>query len=67
MGYGFSLESTLDSDSEYTPLEIIDSIFPDRPVVLMEQTSHSMWVNSKALKIARISPTIVRTHKAALI
>ena len=55
MGYGFSLESTLDSDSEYTPLEIIDSIFPDRPVVLMDQTSHSMWVNSKALKIARIS------------
>ncbi|MEZ9399164.1 amidohydrolase [Vibrio splendidus] len=55
MGYGFSLESTLDSDSKYTPLEIIDSVFPDRPVVLMEQTSHSMWVNSKALKIARIS------------
>ncbi|CAK3414478.1 Amidohydrolase [Vibrio crassostreae] len=55
MGYGFSLESTLDSDSEYTPLEIIDSIFPDRPVAIMEQTSHSMWVNSKALKIARIS------------
>ncbi|NOI54249.1 amidohydrolase [Vibrio crassostreae] len=55
MGYGFSLESTLDSDSEYTPLEIIDSIFPDRPVVIMEQTSHSMWVNSKALKIALIS------------
>ncbi|CAH6876461.1 Urease [Vibrio chagasii] len=56
MGYGFSLESTLNSDSEYTPLEIIDSVFPDRPVVIMEQTSHSMWVNSKALKIARISP-----------
>ncbi len=42
MGYGFSLKSTLDSDSEYTPLEIIDSVFPDRPVVIMEQTSHSM-------------------------
>lgn len=55
MGYGFSLESTLNSDSEYTPLEIIDSIFPNRPVVIMEQTSHSMWVNSKALNIARIS------------
>ncbi|MBJ2148212.1 amidohydrolase [Vibrio sp. IB15] len=56
MGYGFSLESTINSDSEHTPLEIIDSVFPDRPVVIMEQTSHSMWVNSKALKIARISP-----------
>ena len=56
MGYGFSLESTINSDSDHTPLEIIDSVFPDRPVVIMEQTSHSMWVNSKALKIARISP-----------
>ena len=56
IGYGFSLESTINSDSEYTSLEIIDSVFPDRPVVIMEQTLHSMWVNSKELKITRISP-----------
>lgn len=55
MGYGFSLDAIMNHPSDYTPLEIIDSIFPDRPVVIMEQTSHSMWVNSKALKIARIS------------
>ena len=41
IGYGFSLESTLDSDSEYTPLEIIDSIFPDHPVVIMEMAWNS--------------------------
>ncbi len=50
MGYGFSLESTLDSDSEYTPLEIIDSIFPDRPWYLWNEPLHSMWVNSESLK-----------------
>ncbi len=49
MGYGFSIESILSSDSERTPLEVLDEVFPMRPVVIMEQTSHSMWVNSAAL------------------
>jgi predicted amidohydrolase YtcJ len=26
--------------------EILDAIVPDRPVTLLEQTSHSMWLNS---------------------
>ncbi|ELR64881.1 Exoenzymes regulatory protein AepA in lipid-linked oligosaccharide synthesis cluster [Photobacterium marinum] len=55
MGYGFTIDSVLDEDSERTPLEVLDEIFPDQPVVLMEQTSHSMWVNSKALKLAGIN------------
>ncbi|WP_064605016.1 amidohydrolase [Photobacterium sp. J15] len=55
MGYGFTIDSVLDEDSERTPLEVLDEIFPDQPVVLMEQTSHSMWVNSQALKQAGIS------------
>ncbi len=54
MGYGFSIDKTLSNQNKQTPLAIIDSIFPDRPVVLMEQTSHSMWVNSQALKLAGI-------------
>jgi len=54
-GYGFSIEALLSEDSRHTPLEIIDKIFPDQPVVLMEQTSHSMWVNSAALKEAGIT------------
>jgi predicted amidohydrolase YtcJ len=55
MGYGFSIEALLGGRSRDTPLDVIDKIFPDQPVVLMEQTSHSMWVNSAALKIAGIT------------
>lgn len=55
MGYGFSLEMLLAHDTGQSPLDMLDSIFPDRPVILMEQTSHSMWVNSTALELAQIS------------
>ncbi|MGF1700428.1 amidohydrolase [Photobacterium makurazakiensis] len=55
MGYGFSLDAVLNEDNRYTPLEVIDRIFPSQPVVLMEQTSHSMWVNSVALELAGIT------------
>lgn len=55
MGYGFSLGGILNEDNRQTPLEVIDRIFPTRPVVLMEQTSHSMWVNSAALELAGIT------------
>ncbi|WP_028862851.1 amidohydrolase [Psychromonas aquimarina] len=54
-GYGFSLDLILSEANRRTPLQVLDKIFPDRPVVLMEQTSHSMWVNSQALKLAGIS------------
>ncbi|WP_077772947.1 amidohydrolase [Salinivibrio sharmensis] len=54
MGYGFSLDAILTTGQAHTPLEVLDSIFPKRPVVLMEQTSHSMWVNSAALALAGI-------------
>ena len=49
IGYGHYLESILSDEDTRTPLDVLDSIFPDQPVVIMEQTSHSMWVNSKAL------------------
>lgn len=55
MGYGFSIEALLAEDNRRTPLEVIDSIFPDQPVIIMEQTSHSMWVNSAALEKAGIN------------
>ncbi|WED27618.1 amidohydrolase [Vibrio sp. DW001] len=55
IGYGFSLEAILNEDSHSTPLDVIDRIFPTQPVVLMEQTSHSMWVNSAALNLAGIT------------
>ncbi|AQS39515.1 putative TIM-barrel fold metal-dependent hydrolase [Shewanella psychrophila] len=55
MGYGFSIDAVLNEQNESTPLEVIDRIFPDHPVVIMEQTSHSMWVNSQALRLAGIT------------
>ncbi|OUS03733.1 urease [Gammaproteobacteria bacterium 42_54_T18] len=55
VGWGHTIQATLTLEEEDTPLEIIDSIFPDRPVIIMEQTSHSMWVNSIALALAGIT------------
>ena len=55
MGYGFSIDSILAEESNQTPLQVIDAIFPEQPVIFMEQTSHSMWVNSAALELAGIT------------
>ncbi|MGR5284883.1 amidohydrolase [Vibrio maritimus] len=55
LGYGFSLEMIMEESSELSPITLLDSVFPHRPVILMEQTSHSMWVNSQALKLAGIT------------
>ncbi|WP_295898932.1 amidohydrolase [uncultured Vibrio sp.] len=55
IGYGFTLESLLSDNSQQTPLDVIDRLFPHQPIILMEQTSHSMWVNSVALELAGIT------------
>jgi predicted amidohydrolase YtcJ len=34
---------------------MLDAIIPDRPVVLIDETAHGAWVNSKALEIAGIT------------
>ena len=59
LGHGFSISafmSYLQSPTELAaggdPRIILDRIFPDRPAIMMEETSHSVWVNSAALKIA---------------
>lgn len=54
MGFGHELAELLTLSNE-SPLELLDRLYPDNPVVLMEQTSHSMWVNSKALQQAGIN------------
>ncbi|MCZ8499243.1 amidohydrolase family protein [Vibrio lentus] len=54
MGYGFWNQPTLTTLNTHH-LRSSGQHLPLIPVVIMEQTSHSMWVNSKALKIARIS------------
>lgn len=59
LGYGHELDVLLGyqefGNGEQTPLEILDTLYPDRPVAIMEQTSHSIWVNSIALARASIT------------
>ncbi|MCA9995133.1 MAG: amidohydrolase [Anaerolineales bacterium] len=50
LGWGHSITNML--ESERPPIEILDEAIPDRPAVMMEQTSHSVWVNSAALAAA---------------
>lgn len=42
-------------DAERNPKEILDDYYPDDPMVVMEATSHSVWVNSKALEVLNIT------------
>lgn len=50
IGYGHDIETLL--NSKRSPIEILNEAVNDRPVIIMEQTSHSMWVNSRALTLA---------------
>ncbi len=47
LGGGHSVRDLIDIDR--MPKEILDDAVPDRPVALMEGSSHSYWVNSAAL------------------
>jgi predicted amidohydrolase YtcJ len=53
LGWGHYLETVLDATR--SPKEILDDVAPDRPVAIMEQTSHSVWCNSKALELMGIT------------
>ena len=35
--------------------ELLDAIVPDRPVAILDQTGHGLWLNSKALELAGIT------------
>lgn len=56
-GAAFSLNVYMREDgSNPGPVkEDLDSVCPDKPVVLYDVSHHSAWVNSKALKIAGIT------------
>jgi predicted amidohydrolase YtcJ len=49
LGWGHLLETVLEADRD--PKDILDDVVSDRPVGIMEQTSHSLWCNSKALEL----------------
>ncbi|MDP4983682.1 amidohydrolase [Pseudoalteromonas tunicata] len=53
IGYGHTINTILNTTR--SPLDILDEAESNRPVIIMEQTSHSMWVNSKALQLAQLN------------
>lgn len=50
LGGGHSMQDTL--KLERHPRLLLDEAFPNKPAAFMEKSSHSMWVNSKALELA---------------
>lgn len=55
IGFGHSINTLL--EAQESPLKLLDETVSNRPVIIMEHTSHSMWVNSKALELAGFSDT----------
>ncbi|NKB65383.1 MAG: amidohydrolase family protein [Gammaproteobacteria bacterium] len=51
-GYGHQFETLMNNDENTNPRRLLDTIFPENPVVLMEESSHSMIANSMALELA---------------
>ncbi len=52
IGYGHQLDVLMSNNPETNPRQFLDRIFPDNPVVIMEESSHSMLANSLALDVA---------------
>lgn len=60
LGWGFDIHVLL--ESQRVPIAMLDEISTTQPIVVMEQTSHSVWVNSKALELAGLttnSPNLI--------
>lgn len=55
IGFGHSINTLL--EAQESPLKLLDETVSNRPVIIMEHTSHSMWVNSKALELAGFTDT----------
>jgi len=56
LGWGHSLITLLESETE--PKQLLDGISEARPIAIMEETSHSVWVNSKALQLLELDGVI---------
>ncbi|XP_061169197.1 putative amidohydrolase YtcJ [Saccostrea echinata] len=62
LGGGHSISSILKHirNGGKPPRKIIDEVLPNVPVVMLEETSHSVWVNTKALQLANITKYTTR-------
>lgn len=52
LGSGFGLHALLEAGHD--PRTLLDSVIAERPVAVMEETSHAYWLNSKGLERAGI-------------
>ena len=53
LGWGHYIHTILDASR--SPKAILDDVSTERPIAVMELTSHSIWCNSKALELAGIN------------
>ena len=53
LGFGWDILTFLDASEN--PLDAIDEAIPDRPAAIMEETSHAVWVNTRALEALGIT------------
>lgn len=65
LGWGHSLQSLLEAAD--SPRALLDELIPDRPAAIMEETSHSVWVNSQALELAGISAATAQPQGGAIL
>ena len=57
LGWGHSILTLVESTTE--PRKLLDAINDSRPIAVMEETSHSVWVNSKALELLELDGVII--------
>ena len=56
LGWGHSILTLVESSTE--PRKLLDALNDSRPIAIMEETSHSVWVNSKALELLELDGVI---------
>jgi len=62
LGWGHSILTLVESTKE--PRQLLDALNETRPIAIMEETSHSVWVNSKALELLELNGVIAEQNIA---
>jgi predicted amidohydrolase YtcJ len=62
LGWGHSILTLVESKKE--PRQLLDALNETRPIAIMEETSHSVWVNSKALELLKLDGIITEQNIA---
>lgn len=57
--YGRGWDQTLWDGKKFPTKELLDAAVPDNPVILGRIDGHAIWVNSKALEMAGITPATI--------